>query len=151
MTRRRLLRSVALAGALAPLAVSKLSAAVAAVGPRVNPAEPAAKAVKYVEDAKHAQGAAAGSKCANCALYQGAGGSAQGPCQIFPGKEVMAAGWCSSWAPQMQDIATASGGGTCCRALGMNKAYPRDASPSCLAPGPLSGASDDNTIKSDVR
>jgi hypothetical protein len=101
MTRRRLLTSGALAAALAPLAVSELSSAVAAAGSLVNPADPAAKAVKYVADAKHAQGATAGSTCVNCALYQGAGGSTQGPCQIFPGKEVMAAGWCSSWAPQM--------------------------------------------------
>jgi hypothetical protein len=101
ITRRRLLTSGPLAVALTPLAVSKLGTAVAAAGPLVSPAEPAAKAVKYVDDAKHAQGATAGSKCANCSLYQGAGGSAQGPCQIFPGKEVIAAGWCASWAPQM--------------------------------------------------
>ena len=60
-----------------------------------------ARAVKYVEDAARASGASAGSRCANCALYQGADGSTQGPCQIFPGKAVKAAGWCSSWAPQM--------------------------------------------------
>ena len=29
------------------------------------------------------------------------GGSAQGPCQLFPGKLVKAAGWCTGWAPQM--------------------------------------------------
>jgi hypothetical protein len=101
LTRRRLLTSGALAMVLTPLAVSRLRTAVAAAGPLVSPVEPAAKAVKYVEDAKHAQGATAGSKCANCALYLGTEGSAQGPCQIFPGKEVMAAGWCFSWAPQM--------------------------------------------------
>jgi len=28
-------------------------------------------------------------------------GSAQGPCQLFAGKQVKAAGWCSAWAPQM--------------------------------------------------
>jgi hypothetical protein len=100
IARRALLRKVAMAVALTPLAVSKLSAA-AAANPRLNPTDPAAKAVKYVEDAKHAPGAAAGSRCANCALYEGTSGSAQGPCQIFPGKDVTAAGWCSSWAPQM--------------------------------------------------
>lgn len=99
--RRELLRNIAIAVALTPLAVPKLTAAAAAANPRLNPAEPAAKAVKYVEDAKHAQGATAGSRCSNCALYEGASGSTQGPCQIFPGKDVMAAGWCSSWAPQM--------------------------------------------------
>ena len=60
-----------------------------------------AKAVKYVEDAARASGATPGSRCANCALYQGAEGSAQGPCQLFPGKAVRAAGWCKSWAAQM--------------------------------------------------
>jgi hypothetical protein len=100
IARRELLINIAIALALTPLARSNVGAA-AAANPRLSPAEPAAKAVKYVEDAKHAQGAAAGSRCANCALYEGASGSAQGPCQIFPGKDVMAAGWCSSWAPQM--------------------------------------------------
>jgi len=98
--RRAFLRKIAMAVALTPLVESKLGAA-AAANPRLNPAEPAAKAEKYVEDAKHAQGATAGSRCANCALYEGASGSTQGPCQLFPGKDVMAAGWCSSWAPQM--------------------------------------------------
>ena len=36
-----------------------------------------------------------GQSCGNCALYQGARGSAQGPCKIFGGQVVMAAGWCS--------------------------------------------------------
>ena len=75
--------------------------AAAAAAPLLDAAAPEAQAVKYVEDAAHASGATAGSTCANCALYQGAEGSKQGPCQIFPGKEVKAGGWCSSWAPQM--------------------------------------------------
>jgi hypothetical protein len=99
MTRRRLLANGVFAVALTPLALSKLRAA--AANPVLSPSEPAAKAVKYVEDAKHAQGATAGSQCANCALYLGTSGAAQGPCQIFPGKDVKAAGWCTSWAPQM--------------------------------------------------
>ena len=57
--------------------------------------------MQYTEDAKTAHTAQPGSTCANCALYQGANGSTQGPCQIFPGKEVKAAGWCSAWAAQM--------------------------------------------------
>jgi hypothetical protein len=102
IARRRLLANAALGVALAPLLViSRASAVLAAGGALVSPAEPAAKAVKYVEDAKQAPGATAGSSCANCALYQGVAGAAQGPCQIFAGKQVKAAGWCSSWAPQM--------------------------------------------------
>ena len=86
-------------------------AVLAAARPHLADAAPAAalldagsaeaKAVQYVEDAARASGATPGSHCANCALYQGPDGSAQGPCQIFPGKAVKAAGWCSSWAPQM--------------------------------------------------
>src|SRR5439155_1441904 len=26
---------------------------------------------------------------------------AQGPCQLFPGRQVKAAGWCTAWAPQL--------------------------------------------------
>src|SRR5450631_1775931 len=99
--RRCLLRSVAFAVAIAPLALFRLSTVFGAAGPLLNPADPAAKAVKYVEDVSRAKGARAGSTCANCALYLAPTGSAQGPCQIFPGKQVKAAGWCSSWAPQM--------------------------------------------------
>jgi hypothetical protein len=73
----------------------------APAAPLLDPGSAEAQAVKYVEDAAKASGAAAGSRCASCALYQGPEGSTQGPCQIFPGKAVKAAGWCSSWAPQM--------------------------------------------------
>jgi len=73
----------------------------AAAAPLLDAASAEAKAVNYGEDAATASGATAGSRCANCALYQGPEGSTEGPCQIFPGKAVKAAGWCSSWAPQM--------------------------------------------------
>jgi hypothetical protein len=82
-------------------AVRTRGADAAAAVPLVDPGAAEAKAVKYVEDAARASGATAGSRCATCALYQGAEGSTQGACQIFPGKAVKAAGWCSSWAPQM--------------------------------------------------
>lgn len=35
-----------------------------------------------------------GQSCGNCALYQATRGSTQGPCKIFGGQVVMAAGWC---------------------------------------------------------
>ena len=101
ISRRRVLRAVAAGIVLAPLAVCALRGALASEGALLDAADPAAKAVKYVDDAKRAKGVTPGSTCANCALYLGAAGSAQGPCQIFPGKQVKAAGWCSSWAPQM--------------------------------------------------
>ena len=101
LSRRRLLQRLALGVYLAPLAAAGLRESRAASAPLLAVNSPEAKAVKYVENAKDAPGASPGSSCANCGLYQGANGSAQGPCQLFPGKEVKAAGWCSSWAPQM--------------------------------------------------
>jgi hypothetical protein len=98
LSRRHLLQRLVLAVSLAPLAVSVRRAEAA---PLLSPGAPEAKAVHYVEDAKTAKGAAPGNTCANCALYQGPSGSAQGPCQLFSGKDVKAAGWCSSWAAQM--------------------------------------------------
>ena len=97
LSRRRLLRRLAVSAVVIPLAAGTRAASAALLS--VN--APEAKAVKYVENAKDAAGAAPGNHCANCGLYQGPEGSTQGPCQLFPGKEVRASGWCSSWAPQM--------------------------------------------------
>jgi len=98
-SRRRLLERLALGVSLAPLAAGALRPAFAAPLLAVSSAQ--AKAVQYVESAKDAKGASPGSNCGNCGLYQGANGSTQGPCQLFPGKDVKASGWCSSWAAQM--------------------------------------------------
>jgi High potential iron-sulfur protein len=97
-SRRRLLKEVTLALALLPLGVAPLRRAAAADAPLPKEDDPTATAVKYVSDARRASGAKPGSKCANCALYQGAAGSAQGGCLLFPGKQVKSAGWCTSWA-----------------------------------------------------
>jgi len=95
-SRRQLLKKVTLV-ALLPLALAPLRRA-AADAPLLTEDDPSAKAVKYVSDVKKASGAKPGSKCANCALYQGAAGSTQGGCLLFPGKQVKATGWCTSWA-----------------------------------------------------
>ena len=95
LSRRRLLQSLSVGFSLLPLA-SRVSGAPAADAPLLSPDAPEAKAVKYVEDAAKAQGALPGSNCANCGLYQGHSGAPAGPCQIFSGKQVKAAGWCSS-------------------------------------------------------
>ncbi|MDJ0832192.1 MAG: high-potential iron-sulfur protein [Gammaproteobacteria bacterium] len=58
--------------------------------------DPTAKALGYVETS-----VVAGKNCANCNLYTGAVGSTKGPCAIFPGKMVTAAGYCNSWIPKM--------------------------------------------------
>jgi hypothetical protein len=101
LSRRRLVLRLALGMALAPVAAGRWRQALAAELPLLSMSAPEARAVSYVEDAKDAKAAAPGSNCASCALYQGPDGSTQGPCQLFPGKAVKAAGWCSSWGAQM--------------------------------------------------
>jgi len=99
-SRRQILKRLALGAAAAPLA-AVTARAWAGAPALLSPAAQAAQKVNYVEDARSAKGASAGSSCANWALYQGANGSSQGPCQLFPGNDVKAAGWCSSWTGQM--------------------------------------------------
>ena len=73
--------------------------------PHLTADDPMGQAMKYTHDASTVD---AGSRpnpaedqnCANCALVQGADGDEWRPCQIFPGKSVNAAGWCSVWAPK---------------------------------------------------
>src|ERR1700722_7975354 len=101
LTRRQLLRRFAAVAALVPCGALLGRSARAAAAPLLAPVAPEAKAVQYTESAASAKAAGAGASCASCALYQGAAGSAQGPCQLFPGKDVKAAGWCTAWAPQM--------------------------------------------------
>ena len=96
-SRRRLLKKVSLGVALTPVAAGVLRSALAADLPLVSTDDPTAKALKYTNDASKAPEAKPGSKCANCQLYQGGAGSAQGGCLLFPGKAVKASGWCSSW------------------------------------------------------
>ena len=96
-SRRRLLKRAGLGVALMPLAAIPVRVAIAADLPLVTADDPTAKALKYVNDASKAADAKPGSKCANCSFYQGAAGSAEGACALFPGKAVKAGGWCMSW------------------------------------------------------
>jgi High potential iron-sulfur protein len=100
-SRRNFVRKLLLGVAVAPLAAARLSNGHAADLPLLSPEDPAARKVKYTEDATREKSAVKGNQCSNCALYEGVYGSAQGPCQLFTGKQVKAAGWCSSWAPQI--------------------------------------------------
>ena len=73
--------------------------------PRIEESDPVAQSLKYTHDASSVDPAsranpAAEQNCANCALIQGADGDEWRPCQIFPGKLVNNAGWCSVWAPK---------------------------------------------------
>jgi len=99
-TSRRTLLKTLMLGACIP-ALNVVSKNTAADDPLLRIDDPAAKARGYVDDASTSTAAPAGRACKNCALYAGADGSTQGPCSVFPGKQVKAAGWCSAWAPQM--------------------------------------------------
>ena len=89
------------------------SAATPAPAPATSPApgaamamvdekDPQAVALGYVSDASRADKSkyaqyAQGQACANCALFQGAAGAAQGACPLYPGKNVSAKAWCSGY------------------------------------------------------
>jgi hypothetical protein len=96
--RRRLLQKLTIGLSLAPLAAIDAPRARGAELPLLSEQDPAAKAEAYVEDASRAKGASSGALCSNCSVYGGADGAAQGPCTLFPGKLVKAAGWCKSWS-----------------------------------------------------
>jgi len=100
-SRRRFVAKLLLGATLTPLATARLNVGRAADLPLLSPTDPEAKKVKYTEDATTEKSAVKGNNCGNCALYEGTYKSAQGPCQIFPGKHVKAAGWCNAWAPQL--------------------------------------------------
>ena len=91
LSRRKFIASTATAIALSP-ALLLNSRAAAADAPRIDPDDPQAKALSYVHESPKPD-----SICANCQLYTGAADAEWGPCAIFPGKDVAAAGWCSAW------------------------------------------------------
>jgi len=92
--RRNALRTL-LYGALAGTALAHEGDA--ADAPLVSEDDPTAKALHYVADVHHAKDAKPGSMCGNCSLYAGDRKAAQGPCNIFGGKQVKTGGWCSAW------------------------------------------------------
>jgi len=63
--------------------------------PMVDEASDAAKNWEYV-----AASATEGQTCAGCALYQGEADAEGGPCPLFQGSHVHAAGWCKAFAPK---------------------------------------------------
>jgi High potential iron-sulfur protein len=100
-SRRRFVTKLLVGATLTPLAAGRLTVSRAVDLPLLNADDPEARKVKYTEDAATEKSAGKDNNCGNCALYEGTYKSTQGPCQIFPGKHVKAAGWCSSWAPQL--------------------------------------------------
>lgn len=98
VSRRTFLKTCAVGAAAVPLVWLADGRALAEQPPLISTEDPTAKALKYVEDASKAEGAKPGSTCANCMFYQAPMDSEQGPCTVFGGKHVKAAGWCASWA-----------------------------------------------------
>ena len=104
-SRRRFLKIAAGTAAAAAIAGVLPQVARSAGLPHLSPADPAAVALGYVENTAKANQAKYPSHkvsqdCSNCNFYKGAAGSAWGPCQLFPGKDVAAKGWCSAHAPK---------------------------------------------------
>ncbi len=92
LTRREIIRTGILAGALLPVAGLVAGRAVAADLPDLDVADPTAKALGYV-----LKSVKAGQDCTGCAQFVGKTGDATGGCKIFPGKRVAGAGWCSAY------------------------------------------------------
>jgi hypothetical protein len=70
--------------------------------PLLQTSDPTAVALGYIEVANQVDGSkfqtyAAGQACNNCQLFGGYAGDEKGPCPLFAGKAVLAAGWCSGY------------------------------------------------------
>ena len=105
MIRRRHLLTSALLTAFIGLRVVRgsraLAAAPSAPRPLMDVKDPAAKAVNYQEDARKVDprlfpAYRRGQSCTTCSLIEFGTARLRG-CSLFPGKLVVAAGWCSVW------------------------------------------------------
>ena len=103
LTRRSIVKSSLMAGALVP-ALGLLGTTARAAGlPPLDPSDPTATSLGFVTDATKVSAAAnptykAGQKCGVCSQFQGKAGDASGGCTIFAGKSVPAGGWCKVWS-----------------------------------------------------
>jgi hypothetical protein len=102
-SRRAIVKSGLIAGALIPAAGLFTQQGCAAALPMLDPADPTAKALGFVTDASKVDAKAnptykAGQKCGTCAQFQGKAGDASAGCNIFAGKAVPSSGWCKVWA-----------------------------------------------------
>jgi hypothetical protein len=102
LSRRTILKTGLIAGALIPVAGLGSYRADAAALPALDPADPTAKALGFTTDATKVDAAANPTykptqKCSTCAQFQGKPTDASGACNIFAGKSVPAGGWCKVW------------------------------------------------------
>jgi hypothetical protein len=103
ISRRSVIKSGLIAGALAPaLGLIGNRVQAAALTP-LDPNDPTAKALGFVTNAKTVSADAnptykAGQHCGVCAQFQGKPGDATGGCNIFVGHIVPNGGWCKVFA-----------------------------------------------------
>lgn len=102
ISRRSIVKSGLIAGAVFPFAGIISRAATAAVLPPLDPSDPTAKALGFVPDASKVDAKTyptfkPGQKCATCAQFQGKPTDTTAACTIFAGKSVPAGGWCQVW------------------------------------------------------
>jgi hypothetical protein len=103
MTRRSIVKSGLIAGALVPaLGLIGGTAGAAGLTP-LDPNDPTAKALGFVSDATKVDAASnptykSTQKCSTCAQFLGKAGDATAGCNIFAGHSVPAGGWCKVWA-----------------------------------------------------
>ncbi|HEY1314669.1 MAG TPA: high-potential iron-sulfur protein [Steroidobacteraceae bacterium] len=103
ISRRALVKSGLLAGALTPVSSLLAYRAYAAPLPPLDPNDPTAKALGFVTDSSKVDVSTnpthtAAQKCGTCAQFQGKTGDASGGCNIFTGHSVPQGGWCKVWA-----------------------------------------------------
>ncbi|HEY0746647.1 MAG TPA: high-potential iron-sulfur protein [Steroidobacteraceae bacterium] len=102
VSRRSILKSGLIAGAMLPVAGLITRGATAAALPPLDPSDPTAKALGFVIDASKVDTKTyptfkPGQKCGTCAQFQGKPADTTAPCTIFAGKSVPAGGWCQVW------------------------------------------------------
>jgi hypothetical protein len=100
--RRTVLKAALMGSAALPL-MARLTDAEAAAQPLVDVNDAVAKSLGYAVDSSKVDAKAnpthkATQKCANCIQFQGKPADKQAACNLFPGKDVMGAGWCKVWA-----------------------------------------------------
>jgi hypothetical protein len=102
ISRRAMVKSGLIAGALVPAIGLIGNAARADSLTPLDPNDPMAKSLSFTTDASKVSASAnptykAGQKCGTCAQYQG-GSATTGGCNIFAGHSVPTGGWCKVWA-----------------------------------------------------
>jgi hypothetical protein len=102
ISRRTLVKSALIAGALAP-AFGFMAEAASSPLPLLDANDPTAKALGFVTDSTKVDAATNPThkptqKCGTCAQFVGKAGDTSGGCNIFTGHSVPQGGWCKVWA-----------------------------------------------------